>query len=94
MGKKLKLKVLKIVKSIVQWATIIFGAIIAIKVIIDALNPKTTKIVEDAVTVVEKIKKRVDMIEAEKEAIEAKHQQILDDKKDRDEKAKEFFGDL
>ncbi len=94
MSKKLKLKVLKIVKSIVQWATIIFGAIIAIKVIIDALNPKTSKTVEDAVTVVKDVKEKVDIIEAEKEAIEEEHQQILDDKKDRDEKAKEFFGDL
>lgn len=94
MKKELKLKILKIIKSVIQWATIIFGAIIAIKVIINALNPKTSKTVEDAVTVVKDVKEKVDIIEAEKEAIEEEHQQILEDKKDRDEKAKEFFPDL
>ncbi len=94
MKKELKLKILKIIKSVIQWATIIFGAIIAIKVIINALNPKTSKTVEDAITVVKDVKEKVDIIEAEKEAIEEEHQQILEDKKDRDEKAKEFFPDL
>ena len=94
MDKKLRLKILKIVKSVVQWATIISGVIIAIKVIVDALNPKTSTTVEDAKEVIEITKLKIDVIEIKKKQIEEEHQQILDDKKERDRKAKEFFSNL
>jgi len=94
MTKEVKLKIKKFIKFVAQWGTIIFGAIIAAKVIIDALNPSTSKTVEDATAVVEDVKAKVDIIEKEKDVIAEEHQQILDNKKDRDEKAEQFFPDL
>jgi len=94
MKKELSLKLRKWFKTFLQWITIIFGAIIAIKVVSSALNPKKDKTVEDAKEVIETQKLKVDALEIEKEEIEKEHFKIIQDKIERDEKAKKYFGDL
>jgi hypothetical protein len=94
MTKELKLKIKKFLKTFIQWVTIIAGALIAVKVVSDALNPKKDKTVEDAKEVIEIQKLKIDVLEVKKEKIEEERAQIIADKKERDKKAKIYFGDL
>jgi len=94
MKQELKLKLKKFLKIAAKWIAIIVGVIIAARVVKNVLDPRKNETVEDAKDTIEKLKVEVDNLEVQKDEIEEEHQEILVNKKERDEKAKKYFGDL
>ncbi len=78
-------------KNVLKYVIIVGGILIVVKLILDALSPKTSVEIEEAEQKIEEIRERIDKIEAEKEEIRIEHEKILHKKKDRDKAAGKYF---
>ena len=81
-------------KKILKYIVILGGLAVVVKLIFDALSPKTDTEIAVVEEKIADIKVQVDKLEAEKEEIKKEHQVILDKKKARDKKAKKYFPNL